>query len=1045
MAFAEIRPVVGSVTRILLVEDDPVFARAVAVLLAEVSQGPAAVRFAVDQVADLQAARQHLSHHRPHAALLDLELKDSGGLDTLRRLKAMAPRLPVVVLTATADQGLAQEALRLGAQDYLVKDDVRAPALARALTYAIERQRSLDWMAVDARRLTALLDSLGQAVIGLEVMRDADGGWRELRLRILNRRAESFLGDSARNLTGARLDRAAPFLAQAPGLTALLKRVAERGEPGATEVAHPQGGWFRIAVNRLQAERNLALILTVAEITEARQREAELRAAVERAEAADNAKSQVLSAISHDVRTPLNSIVGFTDLIRLEAFGPLNHPQYGAYVNDIAEAAGQLQSVVDDMLERRRFEEMQRLEGGYRHLIDLAPDLIAVVRGAVVEMINPAGAALLGVWPAETLVGRRLTPYLGGECQVWAAENWQTLLAEGEGGAGRRATRLVNAAGQTVDVELAAMPFDDSTGPARPGDPPAVMIVARDVTERLRTTRALEQREARLSRILEAMVDGLVIYDDQGVVETYNPAAERLFGYPAEQVIGRDVTLLLPEGISRGGAPLKLKGRGLDSGGEVKGRRMDGSEVPLEVTVSVMRLQARTLFIAVIRDVTERHQVEERLRYLATRDPLTGLPNRSLFADHLDRALARAGALERRLAVLLIDLDQFKTINDTMGHLMGDRVLQVVGRRLEAFLRPGDFAARHSGDEFTVILDPVDDQDQANQMAARLLERLAEPMTIDGREIFTTGSLGVIVYPDGGEDGTTLMRHVDTAVNHAKLGGRNTVQAYTGVLSEGLARRLELENGLRRAIERDELHLLYQPKMDLTRGRVVGAEALLRWTSPHHGAVSPAEFVPIAEACGLIGTIGDWVIRRACADIQTLEKAGSELVPIAVNLSPRQFRRQDLPGEIAAILETYGVRSDQLELELTESMLVEDAETAVAALSALKQLGLRLSIDDFGTGYSSLSYLKRFPIDYLKIDQSFVRDIPANSDDMAITKAIIAMGTSLGLKLIAEGVESEDQVRFLVGNGVLLGQGFHYARPLDRDTFAAFVARANGG
>lgn len=1020
---------------VLLVEDNPVYARLVEGLLTQSQPG----EFSVTTAHGLEEARRVLAGVRPDVVLLDLWLPECEGLETLRRMADAAPGLPIVVLTATDDEHVALHAVRGGAQDYLIKNQFSASGLRRALLYAVERRTTLTALGHEGSILEGLLDSMYAAAGVLDAERDADGAITDFRWRLGNAACEAVLGVPARDLGGKRLSAVLPGLT-ADGMLRALMRVAEGQGHLDTEHRMVRGDttvWLRVAAGRLGD----GIAMTVADITDRKRQEQALTHAKDEAERADAAKSQVLSALSHEVRTPLNTIIGFIEMMDEEVFGPIGNEHYRTYVKDIARCATDVVGILQGLLERSQFEQLAKMETGYRQLFDLAPDLICVCHGDTVTLMNAAGAAIVGVSPASDCVGRPFASFVHPDYRPVVGDNLRHLVAE----QGRVPIKLISAKGRDVDVEIAATPFrEDEGGTVRE----AVLLVARDVTERQVATRAIVQRETRLRKIMETMVDALVIIDEDGIVETFNPAAERMFGRSAAEVIGHSVNALMPETEAEAhDAHLKRylaqgDSRVIGIGREIRGRRKDGVTFPLEIALSELRLGERRYFIGVLRDMTERKQNEERLRFLATRDHLTGLPNRALFREKLEEAVARADDKGHLVGVLFIDLDHFKNINDTMGHSVGDRVLQEVARRLERYVRPGDLVAHQSGDEFTVLLDRLIDPQEAARLANHLLDHLSQPFEVDGREIYTSGSIGIVCYPDNAETIGNLMKNVDTAVHHAKRQGRNTFTFYTEKLSQDMVRRLQVENGLRRALERHELFVVYQPKVDLTSGEVVGAEALLRWVSKDLGFVSPGEFIPVAEETGLIVPIGEWVLRTVCEQIDAWTSAGHPAVRIAVNLSARQFRESALTSRIMDLMLEAGVSAELLELELTESMLVENADEAIQALWALKGLGITLSIDDFGTGYSSLSYLKRFPIDALKIDQSFVRDIPDSMDDMSITKAIISMGRSLELKLVAEGVETLEQVEFLRQNGCQIAQGYLYAKPLKADEFEVFLQRA---
>lgn len=430
------------------------------------------------------------------------------------------------------------------------------------------------------------------------------------------------------------------------------------------------------------------------------------------------------------------------------------------------------------------------------------------------------------------------------------------------------------------------------------------------------------------------------------------------------------------------------------------------------------------IYYLVYREITVRRQTEEKLRVVATHDPLTALPNRTLLHERLSHVLARAQRHGRPLAVLLVDLDRFKHVNDTLGHEAGDTLLQLAARRFYNCLRETDTMARQGGDEFVVLMDELSDRQPITRVSQRILDAMVQPFVIEGQEIHVTASIGVSVYPD---DGRTLLRNAEMALYRAKGKGGNNYQFYSAQIDSYSRERLALESGLHRALERDELRLHYQPKVDLATGQICGMEALLRWQHPQMGLVAPARFIPIAEESGLIRPIGAWALKTACMQNRAWQRLGMQRFPVAVNLSPRQFSEESLLDDIKSALAESGLEASDLELEITESMVMDDSEQAVNTLRRLKDLGIRVAIDDFGTGYSSLAYLKRFPIDSVKVDRSFVEDIPQDVDSMAIAQAIIAMAHSLRLKVVAEGVESEAQVSFLRGEGCDEIQGHYFS------------------
>jgi diguanylate cyclase (GGDEF)-like protein/PAS domain S-box-containing protein len=439
------------------------------------------------------------------------------------------------------------------------------------------------------------------------------------------------------------------------------------------------------------------------------------------------------------------------------------------------------------------------------------------------------------------------------------------------------------------------------------------------------------------------------------------------------------------------------------------------------------------------KDITDRIVAEERIQYLAYHDGLTTLPNRASFSQILNHGINHAHRYNKGMAVLFIDLDRFKNINDTLGHEAGDALLQEVGKRLKHSVRQSDTVARLGGDEFVILLEELSEPGRVATVAGKILSAIIKPFQMLGQEFRVTASIGISIYPEDGQDEQTLMKKADIAMYHAKEEGKNNFQFHSERMDTHSFERLALESSLRRALERNEFQVHYQAKMDFATGQMTGMEALIRWQHPDLGMVSPVQFIPIAEETGLIVPIGKWVLRTACLQNKAWQKEGLPPLSVAVNLSARQFADENLLADVTSILNETGMNAAFLELEITESMIMHNVDKAVQTLTKLKTLGIRLSIDDFGTGYSSLSNLKRFPIDTLKIDRSFIRDLPGDSEDKAITRAIIAMGKSLNMTLVAEGVETQEQAEFLRAHACDQFQGYYFSRPVDKDKFAELL------
>jgi diguanylate cyclase (GGDEF)-like protein/PAS domain S-box-containing protein len=564
-----------------------------------------------------------------------------------------------------------------------------------------------------------------------------------------------------------------------------------------------------------------------------------------------------------------------------------------------------------------------------------------------------------------------------------------------------------------------------------------------------RRTEADEARrdsEARLNGIVNVAVEAIIAVDEKFRVILFNPAAQAMFGYSAEEAIGSSMERLIPSRlheVHRHHVDQFVKGdlgvRNLGAVREILAVRANGEEFPVEASVSKLMHAGRPLYSVILNDITARKRDEQRLKYLADYDQLTALPNRSLFNQRLQRALAHAQRFNKALAVLFIDLDRFKNINDTLGHGAGDKVLQSVATRLMGCVRETDVVARLGGDEFVVLLEQAADARQASAVGQKLISAIAQSFPLEGREYHVTASIGISTYPTDGEDGATLLKNADIAMYRAKEQGKNNVQFYAPAMNSHSVERLSLESGLRSALQREEFLLHYQPKVDIASGRITGMEALVRWKRPESGMVSPAEFIPLAEETGLIVSIGEWVLKAACTYNHKWQRQGPAPLKVAVNLSARQFAQASLVRDVARILDVTGLRPEGLDLEITESMVMGNPEQAIQTLRQLKSMGLSISIDDFGTGYSSLGYLKRFPIDHIKIDRSFIKDIPEDNDDATITRTIIAMAHNLRLKVIAEGVETEAQLNFLREHRCDEMQGYYFSRPLAAEDFAALL------
>ena len=556
-----------------------------------------------------------------------------------------------------------------------------------------------------------------------------------------------------------------------------------------------------------------------------------------------------------------------------------------------------------------------------------------------------------------------------------------------------------------------------------------------DITEAKRRQRAIEQGEQRLRATMNAVVDGILTVRDDSAIDFGNPAAARIFGCAPHQLVGIRIGELVgmpaPDGnLGEAGAASALDVAALPRGSllEVVGRRRDSTTFPLELSVADLPEPHR--LVVTLRDITARKASQEQILYHATHDPLTGLPNRALFDDRLASALKQSARHEQMLAVLFLDLDRFKIINDTLGHTVGDTLLVALSRRLCSAVRAEDTVARMGGDEFIFILRDLKSAEHAVKPAQKILEAIRPPFHVGGHELHVTASIGISLYPADGPGADQLLKCADIALYRAKERGRDRIQLYNPALNVRVFEQMVLEKRLRRALEQRQFVLVYQPQVGLDSGAVVGFEALLRWRHPELGLVAPDEFVPLAEENGLIQPLGSWVLRTACSHHQAWREAGHPALRLAVNMSARQFECNDLDQHIRAVLDETGMDPRCLELELTESVLMQEGDRTASLLADLSALGIGLALDAFGTGYSSLSYLKRFPITRVKIDRSFVSDIATSEGDAAVARAVIAMAHGLDVAVVAEGIETLEQLAILRRYGCDEGQGYLLGRPV---------------
>ena len=553
----------------------------------------------------------------------------------------------------------------------------------------------------------------------------------------------------------------------------------------------------------------------------------------------------------------------------------------------------------------------------------------------------------------------------------------------------------------------------------------------------MRAARAVDESNRFATEIIDNAGEGIVVYDTQLRYVLWNHFMEEMTGVAAGDLLGRNALEVFPHLQEQRVDELLRRALG--------GETVSSPDVHYYVPGTERRGWTSAVYrphyddagnvvgvIGLIRDITERKKAEHQIEYQAYHDALTGLANRRLFQEHLSLALALAQRRRTALAVLFLDLDLFKVVNDSLGHTVGDELLREVARRLKATVREGDTVARVGGDEFTIVLQELPSDDAAAVVAQKVLRTIAEPMDVSGHRLYVTGSIGVTLFPDDGDDAESLLRNADTAMYRAKDAGRNTYHLATRELSRTTQERMLLENGLYHALDAGELELLYQPQVEVDGDEptIVGMEALLRWNHPQRGVIAPEHFIGLAEERGLILPIGEWVIREACKAVRRFRDAGFPHFRVGVNISARQFRDPSLFSVVESAVAESGIDARMLELEITETVAMEDVELTMTTLAGFRRRGVTIAIDDFGTGHSSLSYLKRFPIDALKIDKGFVMDLPDKFEDAAIVSSVINLANGLGLRVVAEGVETQEQLEFLKDAGCREVQGFYFSHPM---------------
>jgi diguanylate cyclase (GGDEF)-like protein/PAS domain S-box-containing protein len=582
-----------------------------------------------------------------------------------------------------------------------------------------------------------------------------------------------------------------------------------------------------------------------------------------------------------------------------------------------------------------------------------------------------------------------------------------------------------------------------------------------DITERKRITEIMRQAQTNVLResILDSAPFSIIAVDVQGKIISANPASLRLLGYEKNQLLDKHAATLIhlqseldnyAAAITREfGRPVRADHQalsayaepGLSDEHEWIYVRKDGSQVPVNLSVTALRDEQGHIngYLNIAYDISERRRNAETILHMAHHDALTELPNRALLMDRVEMAIRRGRRSNSAVAVLMLDLDHFKRVNDTLGHQAGDELLLAVARRIQNSLRDTDTVARLGGDEFVVVLTDAGTRDELQENVKRIIHRITAPITIENQELLITTSIGGCLFPDDGEDAVALIKNADTAMYAAKTAGRNNFQWFSPEMQKQTEAKLVMTGAMQHALDNQQFSLHYQPEIHLASGELVGFEALIRWQHPQYGSISPDQFIPLAEETGLIMPIGEWVLRTACCEIVNIEKESGCRLTLAVNVSPRQFQHKDWIDIVRSAIKDSGIRPSQLELEITEGMLMDKPRESALVLHELREIGTGVVLDDFGTGYSSLSYLSRFPVSKIKIDRSFVRDLTQDSTDAAVIDAVIAMAHSLKISVIAEGIETGDQLAYLLKGGCDQGQGFYFSKAVSRAEIASLM------
>lgn len=977
---------------ILLVEDNP---DDVALIEAMLEETPGAVA-SFTHAERLSIGLKHLDSGNFDVILLDLGLPDSQGLDTLRAVRSRVPSIPLLLLTGLEDEELGSTAVDMGAQDYLVKGQIDAPLLLRALRYSIQRKK-IEETVRKGKELSEALNNIYEII-------DLSIDFSTIMSRIIAEAARAIGADSS---VIYLLEDDQWVLRYSYGLSPeIIGECYQRDD---------------IQFSRLEIDGSRSIMIS----------ERVNRCFIDR---------QGIQSVIEVPLTDGDVITGAFSLNYHSRDSIFSENQYDFAHKVAASASLALKNARLYEEQIKAEKSLERLSRNYQLLLDCAAEgIYGIDTAGVGQFFNQAALSMLQ-YASDELVGRPVHEIIHHTLPNGRKHRLEECILY---------RSLLNGTSHHLLDEVfwkkdgSSFPIDCTSNPiVEGGRIVGAVITFKDITARKRAEEALRKSEERYKHLFQNANDPIFILDpDLRFIDVNNRAVD-IFGYARQEFRGKSVLDLTPEEHG-----LRLKG-------ELKKREQtinseiftgilhtrDGAPLDVEISSSALMEGGRLIgSIHIIRDITEHRKMEQEIKYQATHDILTGLANRMLFMDHLTLSINQGLRYHETQAVMFLDLDRFKSINDTLGHAVGDKVLQVVSERLKTCVRDTDTVARIGGDEYNILVTQITHPDDAAAVAAKILTTLNRPFVIDEIELRISISIGISIFPHDGKDAETLLKNADIALYHAKDRGKNTYEFYDPVMNTRTLERVRLENRLRQTIEQNELVVFYQPQVRMASGALVGAEALVHWRHPELGLLSPLEFIPLAEEIGFITEIDEWVLRTACAQNKAWQDAGHAPFSVTVNMSARRFRQPNLVEAVSSALRDTGLQPQFLELEITEGTAMKDIEHTIPSLTQLTGMDVTFAIDDFGTGYSSLSHLKRLPIQKLKIDKSFIFGVTTDPSDKAIVTAIIAMAHNLQMEVIAEGVETEAQRGFLHENHCDHLQGFLFSRPLSAEDFSRML------